>query len=170
MSSSTPSLASTGLTSSSSSACGTGVAATLSFSAWADVAASKAATLKARAGTIFFTNIIDSLITLFPVQPGDEPVAENLQKLHHYDKNDNRHDHDVRLVTLVSETQSQVAQPAAADHARHGRIAHQCDRGDDDSRHDAGGGLGNQSHQHGLARIGAHRAAGFGHARIELAQ
>src|SRR3546814_5242808 len=95
MSSSTPSLASTGLTSSSSSAWGTGVAATLSFSAWAAVPASKAATLTARAGANFFKNIKNPLITLFPVQPGDRPVAKYLQKLHHYDKNDNRYHHDV---------------------------------------------------------------------------
>src|SRR3546814_830929 len=150
MSSSTPSLASTGLTSSSSSAWGTGVAATLSFSAWAAVPASKAATLTARAGANFFKNIKNPLITLFPVQPGDQPVAKYLQKLHHYDKNDNRYHHDVRLVALVAETQSQIAQAAAANHAGHGRIAHQGNGSDNDCGHYARCGFGHQRHQHRL--------------------
>src|SRR5690606_20534524 len=109
-------------------------------------------------------------MTLFPVQPGNEPVAENLKKLNHYNENDDGHNHDVRLVTLVAKAQGQVAQSASADDTGHGRIAHQGDGSDDDGGHDTSGGFGNQSHQHGLARVGAHRTARFGHARVQFAQ
>src|SRR5690606_25101385 len=103
MSSSTPSFSRAGFTNSRSSAWGTGVAATLSVSAWTAEVANKAAKANAAAGASFFNDMVFSRRTnsLFTIQPCDEAIAEHLKHLHHDDEYHHGHEHHIGLVALV---------------------------------------------------------------------
>ena len=88
----------------------------------------------------------------FVVGTARQPFAGELHDRHQRDQDHDHLEHHARLVALVAVADRQVAQPARADRARHGRGVDHRDHADRHAADDAGQGLGQQYVAHDARR------------------
>src|SRR3954468_13221580 len=100
---------------------GTGVAPTTSFSLCPTERQAK----KRIKGT---RRLERSMERLFARKADDQPITRELEDLHEYQQKHDGDNHDIGAKTLITETNGEIAETAAADHARHGGIGNQRDR------------------------------------------
>ena len=98
------------------------------------------------------------------------PVAQALHGLHEEDQHQHHGQHDFRQEALVAVADAQITQPAAANGARHGRVARQTHEGNGQARHNAGQRLGQQHLPDDLAGGGAHGLGGLDQTVVHLTQ
>src|SRR5699024_1471453 len=98
------------------------------------------------------------------VAVGGDGGADGLEQLHQHDQQHHGHQHDAGLVAVVAVGDGHFAQAAAADGARHGRIAQNGGQGGGHAGNKAGHTLGDHHLGDDLQGGGAHAIDGLGFA------